>query len=88
MGALVIVICIHMLLNISLVGCKSKLTVLVFFLELAGRHFLKLNSRLKMLNICFNNLRLLTGTSLSVFFLTTFEKKPKNSYVQQYCLKV
>ena len=63
-GGLGIVIGLHILLNISLVGCRGKLTVLAFFLGLAGRCFFKLNPRLRILNTCLNNLRLLTGTSL------------------------
>ena len=59
-------ICMHMLLNTSLIGYRDKLTVLAFLLELAGRHFFKPNPRLRILNTCLGNLRLLIYTSLGI----------------------
>ena len=61
-----VVIGMHMLLNKSLVGCRGKLTVLAFLLELAGKRLFKLNPRLRTLNTCFSNLKLLTSISLGV----------------------
>ena len=66
-GGLGVAISMNILLNISLVACMGKLTILTFLLRLVGRHFLKLNPRLRTLNTCRSNLRLLTGTSLNVF---------------------
>ena len=57
----------HMLLYISLVGCKGKLTLLTFLLGLAGRRVFKLNTRLRTLNTSLSNLSLLTGISSGVF---------------------
>ena len=61
-----VILSMHILLNISSVDCRSKLTVLAFLLGLAGRCFFKLNPRLIILSICLGNLRLLTGISLGV----------------------
>ena len=56
----------QMLLDISLVSCRGKLTVLDFLIGLAGRHFFKFNPRLRTLNTYLSNLRLLIGISLGI----------------------
>ena len=61
-----VIIDMHILLNISLVGCRGKLKVLDFLLGLARRHFFKFIFIFRVLNIYLRNFRLLTGTSLGV----------------------
>ena len=61
-----VVIGMHMLLNISLVSYRGKLTVLDFWLGLAAKHFTKLNPRIRILNTYLGSLILLTGISLAV----------------------
>ena len=46
----------HILLNISLVGCSGKLTVLAFVLQLDERYSHKLSYRFRILNTCLSNL--------------------------------
>ena len=82
-----VIIGMHMLLNMSLISCRGKLTVLAFLLGLARRYFFKLNLRLRILKTYFSNLMLLTSTSLGVFFMVAFTKKTKKSYIQQYLPK-
>ena len=57
----------HMLLKISLVGCRGKSTVLAFLMRLAGGIFFRLNLRLRILNTCISSLRFLADLSLAVF---------------------
>ena len=61
-----ILISMHILLNMSLVGWRGKLTVLPFLMGLAGKFFSKLIPRLRTLNIYLGSLRMLTGINLGV----------------------
>ena len=73
-----VVIGMHILLNISLVGCRGKLTVLMFSLGLIGRHFFKLNLGLNNTKNIFWQLEVVYRYRSRCFLRITFTKKPKN----------